>query len=101
MPADDEQCRCDHGSEPGAGKIGAAAAGYHGRDASAGLGRRPQRRRGAGAGIEVAECGPGRARPGPQPSGDLNQVSGEQADVEDVGPVEFLFGGEQVEKERA
>jgi hypothetical protein len=28
-------------------------------------------------------------------------VSGEQADVEDVGPVEFLFGGEQVEKERA
>ena len=32
----------------GAGKIGAAAAGYHGRDASAGLGRRPQRRRGAG-----------------------------------------------------
>jgi hypothetical protein len=44
MPADDEQCRCGHGSEPGAGKIGAAAAGYHGRDASAGLGRRPRRR---------------------------------------------------------
>jgi hypothetical protein len=38
---------CGHGREPGASKIGAAAAGHHGRGASTGLGRRPQRRRGA------------------------------------------------------
>ena len=50
MPADDEQCRCGHGREPGAGKIGAAAAGHQGRDAGAGLGRRPQRRRGRRSG---------------------------------------------------
>jgi hypothetical protein len=100
-PPDDEQCRRGHVREPGAGKIGAAAAGHHGRDAGAGLGRRPQRRRGAGAGAEVADGGLGRARLGAQPSGDPGQAAGEQADVEHVGPVEFLLGGEQVEQERA
>ncbi len=101
MPADDEQCRCGHGREPGTGKIGAAAAGHHGRGASAGLGRRPQRRRGTGAGTEVADSSLGRTRLGAQPSGDLTQAPGEQADVEHVGPVGFLLGGEQVEQKRA
>jgi hypothetical protein len=45
--------------------------------------------------------GRSRARLGAQPSGDPGQPPGEQADVEHVGPVELLFGGEQVEQKRA
>jgi len=77
-----------------------AAAGHHGGDAGAGLSRCPQHRRGAGAGPEVADSGLGRARLGAQPSGDLGQALAQQADIEHVGPVDFLLGGEQVEKER-
>ena len=77
VPADDEQCRCGHGRETRAGKIGAPAAGHHGRDAGAGLGCRPQRRRGAGTGTEVADGGLRRARLGAQPSGHLGQAPGE------------------------
>ena len=100
-PADDQQRRRGHRGQPGTGQIWAAAAGHHGRDASARLGRRQQRRRGAGAGAEVADGGPRRARLGAQPSGHLDQAAGEQADVEHVGPVPFLLGGEQVEQQRA
>ncbi len=61
--------------QAGAGKIGAAAAGHHGRDVSTGLGRRPQRRRGTGAGTEVADGGPGGARLGAQPSSDPDKAN--------------------------
>jgi hypothetical protein len=37
--ADDEQRRRGHGRKPGPGKVRAAAAGHHGRDAGVGLGR--------------------------------------------------------------
>ena len=101
VPADDEQRGRGHGGEPGPGEVGTAAAGYHGRDAGAGLGGRPQRRRGAGAGAEVADGGVCRARLAAQPAGHRGQPPGEQADVEHVGPVELLLGGEQVEQQRA
>jgi hypothetical protein len=60
-PADDEQRRRGRRGQPGASQIGAAAAGHHDRDAGAGLGRRSQRRRVAGAGAEVADSGLSRA----------------------------------------
>ena len=52
--ADDEQRRRPHRRQPGAGEVGAAAAGDHRRDVDAGLGGGPERGPGAGAGAEVA-----------------------------------------------
>ena len=88
-------------AEAGRGEVGASAAGYHRRDAGAGLGRGPQRGGGAGAGAEVSDGQAGGAGLGGQPSGDVGEAPGEQADVEHVGPVEFLRRGEQVEQECA
>jgi len=61
----------------------------------------PDRGRGSRAGAEVTNSRPCGGGLGAQPTGDLGQAAGEQADVEYVGPVEFLLRGEQVEQERA
>lgn len=80
----------------GTGKVGAAAAGHHGRDARARPGGRSQHRRGACAGAEVANRGPVHDRLSAQPPGYLRQPPGKQADVEHVGPVGLLLWGKQV-----
>ena len=98
-PADDEQRWCGHGRKPGRARSGrplrdtTAAMPAPGSAAAHSAAAAP------GAGSEIADGGLCRARLGAQPSGDLEP--GEQADVEHVGPVEFLLGGEQVAKERA
>lgn len=98
VAAHDEQRRCSHGGEAGPGEIGPATTGDHCGDVGAGFGRGPQRGGGTGTGTEVADAGePLRT----QPVRGFGEPVGEQVDVEDVAPVEFLVSGEQVEQQRA
>ena len=66
-----------------------------------GVGGGPQGGRGPGAGAEVADRQVADVGLGAQPAGDVGEPAGEQVDVEHVGPVALLVGGEQVEEQRA
>ncbi len=87
VAADDEQGRRIDIVQARSGQIGPAAARHHRRHLVAQLGRRHQRRAGAGAGAKEAQRQLGNVRFGADPEDRLDQALGEQRDVEDVATV--------------
>jgi hypothetical protein len=99
-PADDQQRRGAHLTESGGGEVGTPAARDDRRYLMAEVGGGDQRGGGTGAGAEVTErqlTGLGLAA---KPAGGGRQSPAKQGDVEHVGSVALLLGGEQIEQER-
>ena len=98
-PTDDQQRRGSHRAETRAGQVGSPAARHHGSDLRPGVGSCVQggggtRARTEEADRELAEVGLADDR-----TGDLHEPTSEQFDVEHVGAVSLLGGGEQVEQQ--
>jgi hypothetical protein len=96
--ADDQQCR---GNDPGKSascEVGSTASRDDGRHVAAGIGGRPQGCRRAGAGAEVADRQTARCGLGAHPPRRTDEPLAQAVDVEDVGAVQLLGRGEQVEQ---